>query len=146
MKRDTVNYVLVGGFVVLMALAFVVLLFAVTGRSGPTDTYFVYYRNVSGLKFGTGVFYEGYRVGQIERIEPVAMEEGMRYRVELSVAAGGASRPTVSPASSPRAHLGGVDSDQRGQHERDAGPGDTLTGQRPVRHVRDAQPGGERLS
>jgi phospholipid/cholesterol/gamma-HCH transport system substrate-binding protein len=88
MRRDTVNYMMVGSFVVIMAIAFVVLLFAVTGRSGPTDTYFVYYENVSGLKFGTGVFYEGYRVGQIERIEPQTGAEGMRYRIELSVAAG----------------------------------------------------------
>ncbi len=88
MRRDTVNYIMVGGFVVAMAIAFVVLLFAVTGRGGPTDTYYVYYRNVSGLKFGTGVFYEGYRVGQIERIDPEAGPEGMRYRIELSVAAG----------------------------------------------------------
>ncbi|MEX2480710.1 MAG: MlaD family protein [Gammaproteobacteria bacterium] len=88
MKRDTVNYIMVGGFVVVMAVAFVILLFAVTGRSGPTDPYVVYYQNVSGLKFGTGVYYEGYRVGQIERIEPEVRPEGVRYRVDLSVASG----------------------------------------------------------
>lgn len=88
MKRDNLNYVLVGLFVIAMTAAFVVLLFAVTGRSGPTDTYFVEYDNVSGLKFGTGVFYEGYRVGQIEEITPRATEEGMRYLIELSITSG----------------------------------------------------------
>lgn len=88
MKRDNVNYVLVGLFVVAMAAAFMVLLFAITGRSGPTDRYFVHYDNVGGLKFGTGVFYEGYRVGQIEEVEPEATAAGMRYKIELSIAAG----------------------------------------------------------
>jgi phospholipid/cholesterol/gamma-HCH transport system substrate-binding protein len=88
MKRDNVNYLLVGLFVLAMAIAFTVLLFAITGRSGPTDSYFVYYDNVGGLKFGTGVFYEGYRVGQIEELEPEIGTDGVRYKIELSVAAG----------------------------------------------------------
>ena len=54
MKRDTINYAVVGGFVVAMGIGFVILMFAVTGRSGPTESYFVHYDNVSGLKFGTG--------------------------------------------------------------------------------------------
>lgn len=85
MKRDNLNYAMVGVFVIAMMVAFVVLLFAVTGRSGPTDPYFVEYDNVTGLKFGTGVFYEGYRVGQIEEITPKSTDEGMRYVIELSV-------------------------------------------------------------
>ncbi|MCP5202382.1 MAG: MCE family protein [Gammaproteobacteria bacterium] len=88
MKRDTVNYTLVGAFVVAMGVAFVVLLVAVTGRSGPTDAYYVEYDNVAGLKFGTGVFYEGYRVGQIETIEPQHGAHGVRYKVTLSIASG----------------------------------------------------------
>ncbi len=88
MKRDTVNYVMVGAFVVTMAIAFLVLMMAVTGRSGPTDNYHVYYNNVGGLKFGTAVLYEGYRVGQIEKITPERDADGMRYRVDLSVESG----------------------------------------------------------
>jgi phospholipid/cholesterol/gamma-HCH transport system substrate-binding protein len=88
MKKDNLNYMLVGTFVAVMIVAFLVLLFAVTGRSGPTDSYYVYYDNVSGLKFGTGVFYEGYRVGQIENVTPESTDAGMRYKIELSVKAG----------------------------------------------------------
>jgi len=88
MKRDNVNYLLIGVFVVVMAIGFMVLLVAITGRSGPTDRYIVHYDNVAGLKFGTGVFYEGYRVGQIESLRPAPGPEGMRYEVEMSVAAG----------------------------------------------------------
>jgi phospholipid/cholesterol/gamma-HCH transport system substrate-binding protein len=88
MKRDSINYLMVGIFVLVMAVAFLVLLFAITGRSGPTDRYFVYYDNVAGLKFGTGVSYEGFRIGQVESIEPESTDAGVRYRLELSVAAG----------------------------------------------------------
>lgn len=57
MKRDNVNYLLVGAFVAVMLVLGFILLTAVTGRSGPTDEYRVFYDNVSGLKFGTGVYY-----------------------------------------------------------------------------------------
>ncbi len=88
MKRDNINYGLVGAFVVAMGIAFILFMYAVTGRTGPSDSYFVVYQNVSGLKFGTGVFYEGYHVGQVESIAPESSAEGMQYRLELSVASG----------------------------------------------------------
>jgi phospholipid/cholesterol/gamma-HCH transport system substrate-binding protein len=88
MKRDNINYLMVGSFVLAMGLALVVLLFAVTGRSGPTDTYYVIYNNVAGLNFGTGVFFEGYRIGEVESITPQADADGMRYKLELSVQSG----------------------------------------------------------
>ena len=88
MKRDKLNYLLVGTFVVVMLVAFLLFLFALTGRSGPTDRYTVFYDNVSGLKFGTGVYYEGYRVGQIEDLSPEPSDTGMRYKIILSVKAG----------------------------------------------------------
>lgn len=86
MKRDTVNYLVVGLFVSAVAVAFLVLMHFVTGRTGPSDLYHAYYENVTGLKFGTGVFYEGYRVGQVEEIEPTPAPAGMRYKVSFSVA------------------------------------------------------------
>ena len=70
MKRDNINYLMVGSFVLAMGVALVVLLFAITGRSGPIDTYYVVYDNVAGLNFGTGVFFEGYRIGQVEAVTP----------------------------------------------------------------------------
>jgi len=85
MKRDTVNYVAVGAFVVGMAVAFLVVLYLVTGRQGPSETYYVELGNVAGIKYGTGVFYEGYRIGQVDAIEPVSRAAGVRYRLELSV-------------------------------------------------------------
>ena len=88
MKRDNINYLLVGSFVLAMGVALVALLFAVSGRSGPTDTYYVVYENVAGLNFGTGVFFEGYRIGQVEAVMPQPDASGMRYKLELSVRSG----------------------------------------------------------
>lgn len=85
MKRDHVNYVLVGG-VVLAAL--VLLLFAlvmITGRSGASTDYHAYYRNVTGLRYGAPVFYQGYRIGQVTAIDPERNDKGTRYRITLSV-------------------------------------------------------------
>ena len=86
MKRDNINYFVVGTFVLIMLGLFFMLMYFVTGRTGPAEHYFVRYKNVSGLKFGTGVFYEGYHVGQIEKIEPAAASTGMEYVLTLSIA------------------------------------------------------------
>lgn len=88
MKRDNVNYLLVGSFVIFILVAFFVLMYFVTGSTGPADRYTVRYNNVAGLKFGTGVFYEGYHVGQIEEIRPQPASSGMQYVLTLSIARG----------------------------------------------------------
>ena len=88
MKREHINYFAVGLFVITMFAAFFVVMYFVTGRTGPSEDYFVNYENVSGLKFGTGVFYEGFRVGQVEEIAPQASPTGTRYRVTLSILRG----------------------------------------------------------
>lgn len=85
MKRENVNYFLTG-VVALVALGLLLgTLFVITGRSGPTDDYVVKYRNVAGLAFGTPVFYQGYRIGQIESITPEREGETTRFRVDFSV-------------------------------------------------------------
>lgn len=88
MKRENVNYFLTG-VVALAALGLLLgTLFVITGRSGPTDDYVVRYRNVAGLAFGTPVFYQGYRIGQIEKISPEREAEVTRFRVDFSVQSG----------------------------------------------------------
>src|SRR5690606_32560235 len=85
MKRDNVNYVLVG----LAVLAALVLLLAtlavVTGRGGATERYHVHYGNITGLGEGAPVFYEGFRIGQVADIAPERSDAGTRYRVELAL-------------------------------------------------------------
>ncbi|MEX2515808.1 MAG: MlaD family protein [Gammaproteobacteria bacterium] len=88
MKRDNINYLVVGCFVLLLAMLFFYMLLQLTGRTGAADNYTVTYENVTGLKFGTPVFYEGYQVGQVETIEPQRTDAGMRYLLELSIRSG----------------------------------------------------------
>lgn len=85
MKRDNVNYLAVGSFVLAVLVGLVVVVYLITGRTGPADRYYVLYRHVTGLKFGTPVYYEGYQVGQVEQIRPMRRDGDLRYRVEVSV-------------------------------------------------------------
>jgi phospholipid/cholesterol/gamma-HCH transport system substrate-binding protein len=52
-------------------------------RTGATDTYYTRFDNVNGVRFGTEVLYQGFRVGQVEEIEPAEGEK--RFRVRFSV-------------------------------------------------------------
>ena len=85
MKRDTINYVLVGAVVSVALVLLLVGLALITGRSGAATDYFVEYRNVTGLRYGAPVFYEGYRIGDVGDIEPERNANGTRYKVTLSV-------------------------------------------------------------
>lgn len=85
MKRDTLNYFAVGGFVLATLIALGALLLAVTGRGGIEDDYIVRYRNVAGIRFGTPVYYQGYRIGQVSGVDPEHDASGTRYRVTLAV-------------------------------------------------------------
>ncbi len=85
MKRDNVNY-LAAGSVVVLALAFLfMVLYKITGRSGDTDAYYAYYDFVAGLRYGTPVYFEGYRVGQVEDITPERSGTQTRFRIDFTV-------------------------------------------------------------
>jgi len=88
MNYGKLNYVIVGGFVIAMLAGLIVALAMLTGRTGATDAYHVVYRNVTGIKFGTQVVYEGYPIGQVEDVVPEPSEGGMRFRVDFSVKEG----------------------------------------------------------
>ena len=84
MKRDRVNYVLVGAAVLVAFGLLLATLLAITGRGGAQTQYFVYYDNVTGLAYGAPVFYEGFRIGQVDSIEPERNGK-TRYKVFLDV-------------------------------------------------------------
>ena len=88
MYSKRVNYVLVGCFVLGMALAGLVSIAILTGRTGPTDRYFVSLDNVADIKYGTQVRFEGFPIGQVERIEPAEPGAPGRFHIEISVAEG----------------------------------------------------------
>ncbi len=86
MRRDSVNYLL-AGTVVLLALLFAGwILVQLTGQDGDVVEYQTRYGNVYGLRYGTPVFYQGYRVGQVERIEPQQESGGLHFVIWFSVA------------------------------------------------------------
>lgn len=85
MKRENVNYFVVG-LVTLAALVLLLIsLYMITGRSGAVDRYVVYYKNVSGLGYGTVVFYQGYRLGQVDAITPEQSNGKTRFRIDFSI-------------------------------------------------------------
>lgn len=75
-------------FVIVVALGLLGALLLLTGRTGATDTYYAVYDNVSGVKFGTPVRFEGYQIGQVETVEPVTADGRTRFRVALAVESG----------------------------------------------------------
>lgn len=88
MRHDTVNYAAVGSFVLLMLLALAVVLYQMSGRSGPVDRYHAYYNNVGGVAYGTPIYFEGYPVGQVESVKPEHGDDGVRFWVSLAVEKG----------------------------------------------------------
>ncbi|MHB8448159.1 MAG: MlaD family protein [Rudaea sp.] len=85
MKRDNVNYVLVGAAVLVAGILLLVALAMITGRGGASTAYYTHYHNVTGLRYGAPVFYQGYRIGQVGAIAPERGKDGTRYRIELDV-------------------------------------------------------------
>ncbi len=85
MRRDTVNYTLVGAVVLAALVLLLVGLVLITGRSGATTGYVTHYRNVTGLRYGAPIFYQGYRVGQVGGITPERTADGTKYKVDLEI-------------------------------------------------------------
>ena len=82
---DTRRNLIVGVFVVGMVVAFLFWIAILAGRTGSTESFYSYYDNVTGIAPGTQVFFEGYRVGIVEAVEP-SREALHRFRVEFSIA------------------------------------------------------------
>ncbi len=85
MKSNKINYAVVGSFVLAILAGLVISVAMLTGRTGATDTYFAVYDNVTNIKYGTQVMFEGYPVGQVEDVQPLQQEGKVRFRVDMSV-------------------------------------------------------------
>ena len=88
MNTAKINYVAVGIFITVAFIGAIVSMALLTGRTGSTDPYHSVYTNVTGVKFGTQVLYEGYPIGQVETVTPVAENGAMRFRVDYEVTEG----------------------------------------------------------
>ncbi|HOE41660.1 MAG TPA: MlaD family protein [Rhodoferax sp.] len=95
MKRDNVNYLLVGSFVLLMAAVLLYALYRITGHRAKGDIYFTHFPNVTGIKQGTVVTYEGFEVGNVAEVDPVLRNQHTAYRVTLNM-----RRPVRIPVDS----------------------------------------------
>lgn len=87
MRADRIGYFLVGLFVITMFSGLIGLLTVLGGRGERAETYTTVFTNVSGLKFGTPVFFEGFQAGQIEAIEPITVSHHTEFLIRFSVLA-----------------------------------------------------------
>lgn len=88
MKEETVNYLAVGVVVSIALALFLFMLVRMTGGNQETDVYYTQYQNVYGLSFGTPVFFQGFRIGEVRQIDPVTSADGIRFQVTMQVAEG----------------------------------------------------------
>ncbi len=88
MRSNKVNYLVVGSFVILSLIGIVIAVAWLSGRTGPTDSYYAVYNNVTGVKFGTQVLYEGYPIGQVTEVTPEPSQGRMQFRVDFDVQEG----------------------------------------------------------
>ncbi len=85
MKRDNINYLAVGVFVLVVFGVLLIALYKITGRVGDSDPYHAYYSNITGLADGSRVTYQGYQVGFVADVDPEQGETGTRYRVNMRI-------------------------------------------------------------
>ncbi len=88
MNTARINYVAVGAFVAAMLVFGLIAIAMLSGRTGATDSYYAVYKNVTGVKFGTQILYEGYPIGQVEKVTPVAKNGAMLFQVDFDVQEG----------------------------------------------------------
>lgn len=88
MKKDNKNYFMVGLFVLSGILLFLFLLAKISVSSSGSDEYFVEFENVTGIKDGIIVTYNGYQIGSVSNVEPVLKNGKVTYRLSLQVKSG----------------------------------------------------------
>lgn len=130
MKHENINYLVVGSFVLVVLVAFIVVLGLITGRNGDTENYNVFYDSVAGLKYGTIVSYEGYQLGQVENVEPIHTNGETRYKVTFSIQSGWKIPDNSVAVITSSGLLGGVSIDIKEGNSKSVLPaGGTLTGE-----------------
>ncbi len=88
MRSNKINYLVVGSFVLISIIGLVIAVAWLTGRTGPTESYHAIYRNVTGVKFGSQVMYEGYPIGQVTAVTPVEQGGRMEFRIDFDIKEG----------------------------------------------------------
>lgn len=85
MKNPRNNHLLVGMFVLSMLGALLVWLVVLSGATQSTTPYYMEFQNVIGLAPGGQILYEGFPVGEIDKIEFVRRPGGAMYRLDVNI-------------------------------------------------------------
>lgn len=85
MRNHFINYTTVGVFVAAMIVALLWTLAQISGRTGPTDKYSILMDSVTDIDYGTLVRYQGFKIGQVEKIEPEWGNGKYQFRVIITV-------------------------------------------------------------
>ena len=85
MKRDNINYLLVGSFVFAMLLLLFFSLLKITGQSGNFDDYYLHLDNITDVTPGAAVTFSGYRIGTLTEIQPLRQNNKTVYRLTLGI-------------------------------------------------------------
>jgi phospholipid/cholesterol/gamma-HCH transport system substrate-binding protein len=88
MKQDNINYFMVGSLVLGVLVLLLVVLVRLTGQQGDTESYYVTYNTITGIKRGSAVTFGGYQIGQVDAITPVNVDGSTRFKLELAVQQG----------------------------------------------------------
>ncbi|MCW9012749.1 MAG: MlaD family protein [Gammaproteobacteria bacterium] len=88
MKKDNINYLMVGVFVIATLLLLFAMLYRITGQQSGAEVYYVEFDKITGIKDGAAVTYEGYQIGQVNSVEPVFGGSRTRYKMQLSIKGG----------------------------------------------------------
>ncbi len=88
MKRDNINYFAVGLFVLAMLGLLFYALLRIGGDNEKRDVYYTQFKNVSGIKPGASVAYQGFELGNVHAIEPVQKDGDTSYRLALHLKQG----------------------------------------------------------
>jgi len=129
MKKENINYFMVGIFVITGFLLLFIMLFKITGDQSDADEYFVEFTNVTGIKDGVVVTYGGYAIGNVNNVQPLLENGQIRYKLSLGVKSGW----RIPADSSAQIVMPAIISDKQieitqGQAEKSLQPGDTIEG------------------
>ena len=85
MRREKINYFLVGLFVISSMILLLAMLYKVTGAQAGAVSYYVVFDKLSNIKKGTGVSYGGYQVGRVNEIMPFRQQGKTQYKLHLQI-------------------------------------------------------------
>lgn len=83
MKRNNINYTLVGTFVLITMALLIYALARLSGHTEKHDVYYTIFPNVAGIADGSPVTYDGYQVGHVQSVAPISRDGRLYYRVQL---------------------------------------------------------------